>query len=312
MVAREASHPGVHIQCSRAAGGLEPDSPLSSSSRMQPSLCLRDYIASPIGRYTLGPTYLVWFKTAKLSGMVFWGRPKPEHVESVTRAIDIDVDGGPRASIVDARRVEYVAPETFDILASYVRSHTEKLRERVSAQALLCPDGLVGAVVAGFYRLHVHLHRVEVFTDPYDALVWLGATDQLDVISEAERIVDGVDEASFTVRAIRDHVRENLSQPISLRRVATSLGLSPRSLQRCLSEANSSYRAELAKARVDVAKRLLREAHYSIKQVALEIGCSSTSALDVLFRKVEGQSPSDWRNRVLSECPSGASRWPSA
>lgn len=117
---------------------------------MEPSPCLRDYIANPIGRYTLGPTYLVWCKTTKLRGMVFWGRPEPEHMASVTRAID--VDGGPRASLVDARRVESVVPEAFDTLAAYVRSRADKLRYRVYAQALLRPDGLVGATVAGFCR----------------------------------------------------------------------------------------------------------------------------------------------------------------
>jgi hypothetical protein len=85
---------------------------------MQPSSCLRDYIASPIGRYTLGPTYLVWCKTAKLSGMVFWGRPEPHHAESVIRAIDVDVGGRLRASLVDARRVQAVAPKAFDTLPS--------------------------------------------------------------------------------------------------------------------------------------------------------------------------------------------------
>ncbi|MGA7744326.1 MAG: AraC family transcriptional regulator [Polyangia bacterium] len=216
---------------------------------------------------------------------------------SVTRAID--VDGGPRASLVDARRVESVVPEAFDTLAAYVRSRADKLRYRVYAQALLRPDGLVGATVAGFYRLLGHCYRVEVFTDPYDALAWLGAADQSDVIREVDGLVDGVGEASFTIRAIRNHIRGNLRQHVSLGRVAASLGLSSRSLQRHLSEANSSFRAELAKTRVDIAKGLLLDAQYSIKQVALDVGCSSASAFDVLFRKVEGQSPSGWRTRVL-------------
>jgi len=127
----------------------------------------------------------------------------------------------------------------------------------------------------------------------------LGAADQSDVIREVDGLVDGVGEASFTIRAIRNHIRGNLRQHVSLGRVAASLGLSSRSLQRHLSEANSSFRAELAKTRVDIAKGLLLDAQYSIKQVALDVGCSSASAFDVLFRKVEGQSPSGWRTRVL-------------
>ncbi len=162
--------------------------------------------------------------------------------------------------------------------------------------------------MAGFYRILSPSYRVEVFTDPYEALVWLGAADQQNVIVEVDRLVDGLCEVSFNVRAIRDHIRGSLSQPASLRKVAACLGLSPRSLQRRLGEANSSYRAELAMARMDTAKHLLLDADHSIKQVALDVGCSSASAFDFLFRKFEGQSPTAWRSRVSSGCLSATSR----
>jgi AraC-like DNA-binding protein len=265
---------------------------------MKPCASIQDYIANPIGRYILGPTWLVWYKAAGLSGMVFWGRPESEHIASVIRSIDIDVDGRPRASLVDARRVESIAPSTFDTLAAYVRSHYDKLKHRVSAQALLRPDGLVGTAVAGFYRVLAHPHPVEVFTDPYEALAWLGAAEQQDVIIEVDRIVESAGDTPSTIRALRAYLAENPSKTTSLREAAAFLGLSSRSLQRTLRAGNSSFRAEQNNARVESAKRLMLDTNFDIKRVAFEVGCVSASNFSVLFRKVAGQAPSTWRSRM--------------
>jgi AraC-like DNA-binding protein len=270
------------------------------SAAMKPCASLQEYIANPIGRYIVGSTWLVWYKTVGLSGMVFWGRPEPEHIASVIRSIDIDADGRPRASLVDIRRVEFIVPLAFDALAAYVRSHYEKLRVRVSAQALLRQDGLVGTAVAGFYRVLDHPHPVEVFRDPYEALVWLGAVQQQSVILEVDEIVEGARDTPSAVRALRARLAENPARPTSLREEAAFLGLSSRSLQRKLQLVNSSFRAEQNVARVQSAQRLILDTNYDIKRVAFEVGCTSASNFSVLFRKVVGQTPSTWRSRVTS------------
>jgi AraC-like DNA-binding protein len=281
-------------------GAALPASP-SPTAALKPSTSLDDYVADPVGKYVAGPTYLVWYKNARLSGMVFWGRPEPEQVACVIRAIDINAEGGPRASLVDVRGVESVARPAFELLAHYVQSNTEKLRRRLSAQALVRPDGLVGVTVAGFYRVLGHPHPVEVFTDPYQALTWLGAGDQSPVILEVDKLVAAAGNAASIVRAIQAHFLRNPSRHLSLDEVAARLGISPRALQRELRKAKTSFQAEQNRAQVHYAKSLMLNTSRDIKQVAFEVGCSSPSSFDVLFRRVEGESLSAWRNRIRSE-----------
>ena len=281
--------------------GTSPLVSPSPSGALRRSASVDDYVADPIGRYVSGPTYLVWYKNASLSGMVFWGRPEPEHVASVIRAIDLDAVGGLRASLVDARGVESIARPAFDLLAHYVQSNTERLRHRLSAQALLRPGGLVGVTVAGFYRVLGHPHPVEVFTDPYQALTWLGAGDQSGVILEVDTLLAAAGSAASIVRAVQAHFLRNPSKHLSLDDVAARLGFSPRALQRELGKAKTSFRAEQNRAQVHHAKSLMLNTSYDIKQVVFEVGCSSPSGFNVVFRKVEGESPSAWRNRIRSE-----------
>jgi AraC-like DNA-binding protein len=267
---------------------------------MQASSSVEAYIASPVGRYILGPTYLVWCKTARLAGMVIWGVLRSSDIASVIRTVDIDTDGRTYVSLVDARRVESVVPAAFDMLATYVESHRDKLPLRISSQAVLRPEGLVGAAVSGFPEIVCHRHPVKVFTDAHEALIWLGAGEQEGVIHEVEGLLDGVDEVPSVLSDLRRHIRANMCRSFPLNVAATALGLSTRSLQRHLREANSCFRAELDIARVDYAKRLLSDPRYQVKRIALDVGCASASAFAFLFRKIEGQSPRTWRAMVCS------------
>jgi AraC-like DNA-binding protein len=154
----------------------------------------------------------------------------------------------------------------------------------------------VGIVVAGFYKVIEHSYPVEVFTEPHDALNWLGASDQADVIAATDDLLDTISGTSGVVHAFRTHLSRNPGIA-KLGTVSAALGLSRRSLQRKLHEANTSFQVEQNMTRITLAKRLLRETNQTIKQVAFDVGCSSGAAFSVLFRRVEGLSPSAWRSR---------------
>jgi transcriptional regulator GlxA family with amidase domain len=49
-----------------------------------------------------------------------------------------------------------------------------------------------------------------------------------------------------------------------------------------------------------VAKTLLLETNYVVKQIAAEVGCASIQNFSVLFRRMTSDSPSRWRSR---HCP---------
>lgn len=82
--------------------------------------------------------------------------------------------------------------------------------------------------------------------------------------------------------------------------VATRLGLSARSLQRQLHELGTSFRSELANARVSEAQRRMRNRHVSLTAIALDVGFASIQAFGRSFRRDTGVHPSAWRSSMLA------------
>lgn len=255
---------------------------------------LHGYLSRPMDRYFRGPTYIVWWSNAKLSGVVLWGRPEPSHLSTIMRALDAELAPGvaAHASLIDARRVSGVDAAAFDTLLRYVDSRREAFNRLLQRQALLRPEGLPGAVIAGFYALLTPSYPVRVFTDLELALDWLEVPsdarlrNELDVLSELSN--------SCVVDRLRIYLEESLGR-VTMVRAANALHVSPRTLQRKLSEAGTSFRAEQNLARVRAAKALLLDASLDLKRIASEVGCASPQNFSSLFKRLEGESPSEWR-----------------
>jgi AraC-like DNA-binding protein len=71
----------------------------------------------------------------------------------------------------------------------------------------------------------------------------------------------------------------------------------PRSLQRDLVAARTSFQRELDGARVRIAKRLLADSESPLTEIAYDVGCASPQHFSTLFRRVTGVAPSTWRAR---------------
>jgi AraC-like DNA-binding protein len=76
---------------------------------------------------------------------------------------------------------------------------------------------------------------------------------------------------------------------------AHALRVSLRTLQRRLSEADTTFHEELAGARLAAAQRLMLDSDAALTTIALEVGCASLQHFSALFRRLAGQSPSAWR-----------------
>ena len=103
--------------------------------------------------------------------------------------------------------------------------------------------------------------------------------------------------------------------PGSLRQVITSLlphgnpqigvvadvaGLSIRTLQRRLTEANCNYSRLLEEARLQMAIRLLREGKVKLVDVAFELGYSDAANFTRAFRRWTGIAPQDARRQYAA------------
>jgi len=88
--------------------------------------------------------------------------------------------------------------------------------------------------------------------------------------------------------------------PVALDVAARALGVTGRTLQRHLAASNTRFTDEVARAQVARAQRLMLDPDAKLGAIALEIGCASASTFSELFRRVTGETPSQWRRRHLA------------
>jgi AraC-like DNA-binding protein len=85
------------------------------------------------------------------------------------------------------------------------------------------------------------------------------------------------------------------TEAVRLPVVAETVGASPRTLQRRLAEAGTTYAHVLAEARFSAASRLLAHDDLSIRDVAREVGYPDAAHLTRAFRRWSGTTPSHFR-----------------
>lgn len=96
---------------------------------------------------------------------------------------------------------------------------------------------------------------------------------------------------------LRHQIREALKQgEPNVERLATRLNMSGRTLQRRLSDLQTSFQEVLDLVRFDLARAYLKDARLDVSQVAYLLGYSELRAFDRAFRRWAGKSPTEWRS----------------
>lgn len=264
---------------------------------MQRALSIDDYVTQPVGRYYAGPTFL-HFSREDLCGTVFFGRPDGEAIRDLVQAIAVELPGSTpvHRAFADASLLTGVDPAAFGALAAYVGPRAEVFGRNVSRQAIVHPPGVLGALVAGFYDVtpSAYPDRTRLFASPTEALEWLGVEQPDALIAQLAAARESATGVPPEIRAVRDAVAA-APRAVGLAAVAASLGVSPRALQARLQELGTSFRREVAAARVSAAKELLASSDTKLEAIALAVGCASLSHFSALFRSEVGQSPGEWR-----------------
>jgi AraC-like DNA-binding protein len=227
---------------------------------------------------------------------VFWGEPGPDDialaVDAWERAIEI---GAPYRSLVDARHVRRIDPRAFSALVGHLQQRRDAFMPLLEKQAIVRPDGVVGAVSAGVLTVVEWPARVAFFRSGADAIAWL-APGNSDVAEEYDRWCDGLTSTTPLVARLREIVQAELVD-VDLERAARRMKTSSRSLQRHLREANTSFAAVLDGARLDRAKELLASSDAKIAAVAQEVGYKSEQRFRERFTASTGVTPAEWRAR---------------
>ena len=100
--------------------------------------------------------------------------------------------------------------------------------------------------------------------------------------------------------SIVDHVRQSLSvglrgRQVGLEAIARTLEVEPRTLQRQLREAGTSYQAILDEMQRELSIYYLKEEQIAVYEVAFLLGFSEVSAFNRAFKRWTGQTPSELR-----------------
>lgn len=247
----------------------------------------------PAGRYVAGRTWAHFCVDARLWGVVLWGRPGVEDALALGQSLVLELEKPKHASVVDASRLEGGDEGAFAQLQGYLTERADELSAAVSRLAVVRPEGLRGALVAGAFEVVRRPYPVSLFDSLAAALGWLDAAHAHPPVEQMTREALGTPPV---LSALREWLARNLDDA-SLARAARALRTSDRSLQRKLGDAGVTFQGEVADARVRAAQELLRDTEAQLTTVALEVGCASLQHFNALFRRRVGVSPSTWRAR---------------
>jgi AraC-like DNA-binding protein len=94
----------------------------------------------------------------------------------------------------------------------------------------------------------------------------------------------------------------------SVEKMARTMGLSPRTLQRRLGELGTSYQALLDDVRRDASRRLLANTDLDASEIAFLLGFEELNSFSRAFHGWEGSTPTRWRDEHASRSAMPAQR----
>ncbi len=260
---------------------------------MRPADGVDAFFAAPEGTFVSGRSWVYACTGARLFAQIYRGIPEAADVEPLLALwqVELRAETPPHASYVDASLLTGMDPGWFELMRSELERNRAALAAKIERQALVRPPGVAGALVAGFYEVLTPSYPVQVFESAADALGWLGHAEARD---EILALVQPRDRSEPLVEQLRRYLAGALVGA-TLADAAREAGLSPRTLQRRLRDAGTSFQTELQTARIDAAKALMSSSEAKLTAIALEVGCSSLQHFSGLFRQLTGVAPSEWR-----------------
>lgn len=105
------------------------------------------------------------------------------------------------------------------------------------------------------------------------------------------------------VQRVRHLLRERIDEGATADTLAERLHLSPRTLHRQLDEEGASLQQLKDEARRERAVELLNRTNRPVKQIALAVGFRNEKSFARAFRQWTGESPSDFRERIVGGAP---------
>jgi AraC-like DNA-binding protein len=252
-----------------------------------------DFAEPSARRFFAGRCFSYWQDETRALGTVMWGRPLEADIDAMIPFFEIGID--PRfsghASFVDCRAIDSIDVLAFGKLLSYLASRRHAWGPNVGRQAVLHPDGFVGVIVAGALHVARPPYPFACFHgDGADAFAWCGVPELHEPV-EALR-AELIRSPEIARRVHRVLLERGLAGAAE---VSRALGVSPRTLQRRLGEAGTTFRRERDRFLSLEIERLLDGTELDLDAIAAAVGLSSASHLVAHFRATHGTTPGAWR-----------------
>jgi AraC-like DNA-binding protein len=252
-----------------------------------------DFLADPIGSQLVTKHFAYWYPHAHMTGFALWESPDEQVIKQLNRVMDVVLSSRVQhISLVDMGLLRGADPTAFRAMAEYLASRWEAFGERIAKQALVRPRGFAGAVVAGFYEVVTPSFPVHVCSALEEALAWLDIAAEPDVCAAVLASREAAQHTHPFVRELRLTLRTE-TWSADLPAIARKLGVSVRTLQRRLTQLDTTFQSEVQSARLEAAQSMLTEG-VNLTRIAQELGFCSLQHFSTLFRKHYGQSPRAW------------------
>jgi AraC-like DNA-binding protein len=255
---------------------------------------LEEFLGPPARRYIVFRSLAYWQLEHRAFGSIIWGRPDESDVMDLGRAHAVGAGFPPHTTMVDVRDIQSVDLLAFEKFLTFLRERRAEWSPNVTRQAVLYRGGLAHASVLGMFDLLRPGHRVDYFDDPAAAYAAVGAEGGAAELVALRAELQG---APDIVRRVR-LAFEALPPRADFDAVAKQMGMSLRSLQRRLGEANTSLRAQQQEHLLRASELLLESSELDLDAIAARVGASSASHLVTLFKRHRGISPGQLRERL--------------
>jgi AraC-like DNA-binding protein len=243
-----------------------------------------------------GDGYIVW-RDKDLVGMAWWGELNPTIVDETTsllRASTVAI-GRPIVLVTDSRRITRVHPSAFATMLEAMRNDSAFFITHLSRQIAVIAPSAEEATLLGLVGLSGFPWPVAMVTDRAGAVAALEPRAD-ELLLEVERLVDEASSAPALLLELAAYLQAHLLDA-NLEGAALHLRLTPRSLQRRLSELGRSFRDEITVARVTAARPLIEASDLKLETIASRVGFASSSNLASAFRRHCGVTPQSLRRR---------------
>ncbi len=136
-----------------------------------------------------------------------------------------------------------------------------------------------------------------IFSDLIDSMSYQDVLESLVMWFELYEEKVGADKENTYVTLVKEFIRDNLSEQLSLGALADAVHISPNYLGKVFRLNTGEYVTDcITRMRLEKATELLRERKYNICQIADMVGISDQRYFSKLFKKHYGMTPKDYMN----------------